>query len=75
MKNVLGFVLMILGGLIAVLGGMLILGFQIYDVIVNFETITPKELAIDIILMVFKDIIAIVVGGLLYAFGASLLTS
>ena len=75
MKNVLGFVLMILGILIAVLGGIFILGFQIYDVIVNFETITPKELVIDIMFMVFKDIIAIVVGIFLITFGKSLATS
>ena len=75
MKKVLGFVLMILGILTAVLGGMFILGFQIYDVIVNFETITPKELVIDIMFMVFKDIIAIVVGIFLITFGKSLATS
>jgi len=75
MKKVLGFVLIILGGLIAVLGGMIILGFQIYDIIVNFEKLTPKELALDIIFMIFKDIIAIVVGGFLYIFGTSLSTS
>lgn len=75
MNRLVGILLIIIGLLITVFGGVAILIYSIYDLIVNFDTLTGIEIFWDIVWLVCRDIIAIIVGVICYVFGVKLMDS
>lgn len=75
MNRWLGLLLIILGLIVTVFGSVGILIYSIYDLIVNFDKLTGIQIFWDIVWIVCRDIIAILVGGILYIFGTKLMDS
>ena len=69
MNKFLGFACIIVGLLIAVLGSVVITIFVLYDIIMNFDSLTAGQIFWDIVWLVARDVISVIVGVGLYAFG------
>jgi len=66
--------LIILLGIIFICFGTIILSmYGIYDLVINFETLSRVDVFWDVVLIVLRDIISIIVGIVLIMFGGLLL--
>lgn len=75
MKNFIGITCIILGLAIAIFGSIAITIFVIYDIIMNFDSLTAGDIFWDIVWLVCRDIISVIIGVGLYAFGMHKLSS
>ena len=69
MNKIIGIICIIAGLAIAVLGSLVITIFVVYDIIMNFNTLTAGDIFWDVVWLLCRDIASIIVGGGLYLFG------
>lgn len=67
MKTVIGYIIMALGLLTLIFGTLIITIWAIYDIIMNFGTLTGVQIFRDIVWFLCRDVISIIFGfGLIF---------
>ena len=69
MRNILGILFIVLGFTILIFGGVSVLIYCIYNLVMNFETMTRGEIFWEIVLIILRDVGTIIVGLLTLGLG------
>jgi len=69
MRVVIGILLVILGVGTMVLGGIGLTIYYAYDLIINWETLSRIDIFWSVVGIIFRDVIAVIVGMLLFITG------
>ncbi len=70
--KVIGILLMILGGLTIIVGGLGLGFYYVYDLVMNWETLTRNEIFWHIVWFILRDVVAIGVGFILFVIGGAM---
>ena len=68
--KVLGLLLVILGIITMVFGGLGLAIYYIYDLVMNWDTLTKGEIFWHIVWLVLRDVLAVVAGAIMFVVGS-----